>query len=479
MSASGRAPAAVGLDIGTSKICAVAVDLSSGRVLALASRPNDAGVSPRSGIPCGRSEQRPGRILRIADDCLREVTAAAPCRGRRLIVLGITGQMHGMLAVDARGMALGNLVTWQDRRCFENYRRTRRTFVEEMVRRCRGERAFRTTGCLPASGYLGTTLFWMLERRLLPAGAVQVGFIDGYVAARLTGGARLYADPTDAAASGLYNVVHGCWDERLLIALRIPADLLPDLRPGGSIVGVITRDAAAATGLPAGTPVCCPIGDHQACILGAGGDPSRAVYVNVGTGGQVSVVGNRFVRSAGIETRPFPGGRFVYTGATLSAGHAYALLERFFREVGRSLLGVRTTEPLFPRMNRLAAAAPTGIVCAPLFTGIRENPSAAGAFNNITEPHFTPGGFARAVLEGIAQELYERYRSIPQQFRANRSVLVAGGNAVRRNPLLRRILAARFGMRVVVSPCLEEAARGAALAAADAVSRPVGKGRES
>lgn len=478
MSASGRSPATVGLDIGTSKICAVVVEIPSGRVLAVASRLNDAGVSPRSGVSRGRSEQRPGRILRIAGDCLREVTAASPCRGRRLIGLGITGQMHGMLVVDADGVALGNLVTWQDRRCLENYRRTRRTFGEEMVRRCGGERAFRTTGCLPASGYLGATLFWMLERRLLPAEAVQVGFIDGYVAARLTGGARLCADATDAAGSGLFDVVSGRWDESILRALHIPVGILPELRPMGSIVGVITGGAAAATGLLAGTPVCCPLGDHQAYILGAGGNPSRAVYINVGTGGQVSVVGDRFVRSAGIETRPFPRGRFVYTGATVSAGHAYALLERFFREIGRSLMGVRTTEPLFPRMNRLAAA-PTGIICAPLFTGTRENPSAAGAFSNITEPHFTPGGFARAVLEGIVQELYERYRSIPQRFRANRSVLVAGGNAVRRNPLLRRILAARFGMRVVVSPHREEAACGAALAAADAVSRPVGKGRES
>ena len=119
-------------------------------------------------------------------------------------------------------------------------------------------------------------------------------------------------------------------------------------------------------------------------------------------------------------------------------------------------------------MTRLAAEVPPGsegLRCSPLFTGTRVDPSLRGSFSGIAPDNFTPGHFARALLEGIAEVHFDFYKQM-RPLIGERDFLVGSGNGVRLNPLMAGILAQRFKMVLNIPALEEEAATGAALLAA-------------
>lgn len=81
-----------------------------------------------------------------------------------------------------------------------------------------------------------------------------------------------------------------------------------------------------------GRTVTTAIGDNQASFLGAAGDEENTLLVNMGTGGQISVLSGQYFSGDGIEARPFLNGKYLLAGASLCGGKAYALLEQFFRK---------------------------------------------------------------------------------------------------------------------------------------------------
>lgn len=446
------------VDIGTTKICGVAVS-RSGAPAAVIERPNDAALPPSRP---GRAEQDPGQIRDRVREVLRELRARVPA----VTAIGLTGQMHGMLAVDAAGRPLTPLITWQDGRGLEPVAADGRT-VLDLMRRAAPAEAWEACGCAPASGCLGCTLLWLRRSATLPRETARVAFVHDWIAGGLVG--RLpVTDPTDAASAGIFDVPRQRWHAGLVQALDLPAELLPPVRPSGAVIGQVTSAAAAATGLPAGTPVCNAIGDNQASVLGSVADPERTLLVNLGTGGQVSWATTTFTRVAGLETRPLPPARYLLVGASLCGGRAYAWLN----DVVRGWLGefghTPSQDEVYTRLNALAAAAPpgaAGLRAVTTLAGTRDDPSRRGTIAGIGLDNFTLGGLARAVLEGIADELAGLYEGAPAALRRTHDRIVASGNAVRCNPLLRRILAERFGRPVLVPRHAEEAAFGAALLA--------------
>ena len=86
-------------------------------------------------------------------------------------------------------------------------------------------------------------------------------------------------------------------------------------------------------------PVTVAIGDNQASFLGAAGSENNTLLVNMGTGGQISVLTDQYFETEGIEARPFLGGKYLLVGASLCGGKAYALLENFFRSFMKEAIG--------------------------------------------------------------------------------------------------------------------------------------------
>ena len=171
----------IAIDIGTTKLCGAAVD-EGGCLLAVASRPNDAAIA---GLPDGWHEQDPQRIRGLACDILRELASRVPGAPA---AIGLTGQMHGLVAVDAAGGAVGNLITWQDQRCLTPSGPGLPPVLDELLARVPAA-AWEACGCRPAGGYMAATLLWLsnlygARSTATTAFAGATALVDGLIEAR-------------------------------------------------------------------------------------------------------------------------------------------------------------------------------------------------------------------------------------------------------------------------------------------------------
>lgn len=449
----------IGLDIGTTKVCAVAFGVPNGRLLAVVDAPNNTNLK---GEP-DASEQDADRLAALATKLLRRLTACPAMTASRPLALGVTGQMHGVVLVGRTGKTLTPLINWQDKRGQRSCRSTGRTYAGELVHRL-GRKSVEYSGCQAATGYGGVTLLRLAEEKALPANVVALTIHD-MVVRRLCG--RAVTDPSNASSWGIFDVKHGDrWLPNAVKALRVSKAILPEVMPTGSQAGTLLPELARATGLPAGLPVAVALGDNQASFIGSVLRLTDTLLMNLGTGGQMSIPVQRFVRVYGLDTRPLIKGRWLLVGASLCGGRAYQVLEHFFRRVGQDVLGLKKVPPLYEVMNRLASAAPAdcgGIQARTLFEGSRLDAMDQGMFGGLTSKNMTPANLSRAVIGGMIQELVAFYE-LTRSAGARVSLLAGAGNAVRSNPVVRSELESRLNIALHLPPYQEEAAIGAALA---------------
>ena len=453
-------PVSLGLDLGTTSLSAVAVD-AEGRLVAAVTRNHQADVT---GLPAGWAEQEPAAMLTAAQAVLRELTAAVGEMSP--VCLGLTGQMHGVVLLDAGLQPVSRLITWQDRRALAEHPAGGGSLLQALLARCPDDALLRA-GCRPSAGFLGTTLFALRETDRLPSTASRAALIIDWLATQLTPG-ELTTDRSNAASTGLYDLQRDVWSADLLAAANVSRSMLPSVAESGTVIGRLTSAAANATGLPAGLPVCNAIGDNQAAIVGSIPARDDVVHVNIGTGGQLSRILPRFQVLAGMETRYLPLGRYMLVGAGLAGGDALAWVKRTLAD-WLAACGISMDEAaLYRTLDAAMLAAGDdagGLECVPVFRGTRTDPTARGVFRGIDNQNFTPGNVGRAVLNGIAagMEMFYQLAANAGPWEARR--IIATGNAVRRNPLFVQRLADQLGLPVDVPLHREEAAYGAALLA--------------
>jgi sugar (pentulose or hexulose) kinase len=449
----------LGLDLGTTSISAIAID-ADGRLLHAETRNHQADVS---GLSAGYAEQNPTAIRDAALAALRELTKKVSVQP---VCLGLTGQMHGVVLLDAALHPVSNLITWQDRRALAAHPTSGESLLQTLLGRCSDE-ALLSSGCRPSAGFLGTTLYALRETDSLPATAARAALIIDWLATQLTGG-DLVTDRSNAASTGLFDLPGDEWSRELLAAAHVPHAMLSRVADSGADIGRLTDAAAAATGLPAGLPVCNAIGDNQAAIVGSIPAGEEVVHINIGTGGQLSRILERFRTLAGMETRYLPLGRYMLVGAGLAGGDALAWVKRTLAAWLASCGIDLSDDELYRHLDAAMSAVGDdagGLECAPFFRGTRADPTARGEFRGVDNDNFTPGGVGRAVLNGIAagMEMFRDLAANAGPWPARR--IIATGNAVRRNPLLIQRFADMLGLPVDLPQHREEAAYGAALLA--------------
>lgn len=453
----------IGLDIGTTSLSAVVLDTESGELLAHHAVPNRAGIT----VGPGRAELDLRVLQTLTVEALKGIVAAAGVGPEQIRGVGVTGQQHGVAFIDSRAAPAGTTITWQDLRVQATMPGGQKSYLQYFVERAGGRAAFQRMGCLPAAGFLGTTLFWLRQADQLPPSPAIACFVPDAIASFLTG-APPVVDPTLAASSGIFDIVSNQWDGNLLARLDLPPDLFPTVGQAGDRLGGLRGEIAAQAGLAAGIPVGVALGDNQASFIGSVQDPASSLLINVGTGGQISARTDTFHFIPGLENRPFPGGHYLLIGGGLFGGRSYAYLLEFFRQAGADLFNAAADDDLYDRMTALAASVPVGsdgLRCSPLFTGSRVDPSERANFTGLSPQNFTPGHFTRALLEGMA-EGFRRFFEQMAPVIGERTPLVGAGNGIRRNRLLAQILAGRFGMPLHIPTLSEEAAVGAAIIAA-------------
>ena len=425
----------LGLDIGTTTVSAVVVE--DGQVLSSLTRPNGAFLT---GVESWEKSQNPAVIRRTALSSVEALFEQYPDIGR----IGVTGQMHGIVYLDAQGEPVSPLYTWQDGR--GELPLADGTYVSFLKDR---------TGYPVATGYGLVTHYYNLNNGLVPENAVVFCTIHDYIAMILAGQTTPVTDPSDAASFGFFKVEQGEFDLNALKAVGIDPAMLPALAKTPKI-GTY-KDKA---------DVFVAIGDNQASFLGSTAGNLHCMLANVGTGSQFSVYSEEYLHCEGLETRPFPGGGYLLVGASLCGGRAYALLENFFRMTGR-MLGCEVGSAYDAMAALLEGSEKPGDVpvVTPLFQGTRQDPSLRGSLSGLSTENFTPLHLIWGMMEGMTDELYQMYR-LYLASGGKPVALMGSGNGLRKNKYLQRCFSDAFGQALVMSQCNEEAATGAAVFAA-------------
>lgn len=444
------------LDIGTSKICALAVDVRSGAVLDRQSVGNDTNIQD---LAEQRHEQDPGRILVVCVKLLAELIGRIESDPSDVEAICVTGQMHGLLLVDADLQPVTKLITWRDGRSLASGPGSLAS-----ARQALDESAPRRLGCFLQAGYGGATLHWLAQNGGLRADWRALSIAD-YMSAALAGVAA--TDPSGAAGFGLFNLAREDWDPEVLGALGIPLELLPSIRPSGSLLGTLRPSVARRLGIESSVKICSSLGDNQASVIGARGLRDDVAVVNLGTGGQISVFHDEPDFNPRLETRPMPFGGFIQVGASLSGGGSYDYLRLFFSDVVREICDLTPSkEEIYSRMNEMAAralAGAQGLKADTRFNGSRNDPNRRGSFSNIDGENLVPANLVRAVMEGVVEELAELARSTDM---SGARGIVASGNMVRKNLLVLDMMEECFDLPCSTGPTEEEAALGMALVCA-------------
>ena len=422
---------AIGIDIGTTTISAAVIDLANKNQVEVFSVPHNSYVENSV-----FSEQSVSVIMDKANRVLELIYKSYT----GIASIGVTGQMHGILYLNSDGQAVSNLINWQDKRGDIPIKDS--MTASQIIKQITGENI--------ATGYGISTHYYNIINGLVPQDTVGFCSIMDYFAMRLCHIKKPITHTSVAASLGLFDVKKECFMLDKLALLGIDEDFLPKVVASNEIVGRWND-----------IPVCVAIGDNQASFLGSIKNTRESVLVNIGTGSQISAVGEIEYLGDGIEQRPLINGEFLICGSALCGGSAYAMMEGFFRSYA-AFSGLGDSSQ-YAVINALAEKAyesgEQALSVDTSFCGTRTDPMRRGSIENIEINNFTPSALVLGVINGMCDELYKLY----SEAKLKKSHIVASGGAIRKNHILRRVLEDKFGMAVSVSSVNEEAATGAAL----------------
>ena len=436
----------LGIDTSTTAIKALLID-KTGCVVAVAATEYPF-ETPR---PLW-SEQHPDLWWDGAQRSIRAVMHKSGVDAAQIGGVGLTGQMHGLVLLDAAGEVLRPSILWNDQRT--------QSQCNEIHARMGREKFIQITGNVALTGFTAPKILWVKENEPdVYAKTAHVLLPKDFVRYKLTGDFAM--DKADGAGTVLMDLQKRDWSDEVLSALEIPRSWMPPLFEGTQITGQVSASAASATGLKAGTPVMAGGGDQAAQAVGVGAVKEGIVALTLGTSGVVfATTNNAFIESEGrlhAFCHSVPD-KWHLMGVMLSAAGSL----RWYRD---TFAPASSYDDLLAPVTNVPIGS-DGLLFLPYLTGERTphpDPLARGAFVGLTVRH----GMAhctRAVLEGVAFGLKDSFELMKSAGLAKiEQVRVSGGGA--RSALWRQILADVFDTELVTVNTTEGAAYGAALLA--------------
>ena len=436
----------LGIDVGTGGTRAVLID-RAGAVLASFSSEH----APIHSAHIGWAEQDPEDWYRATREAIAGAMAAAELTGSEMEAVGLTGQMHGCVMLDAGGNVLRPALIWCDQRTQPQ--------CDWLTEKIGFARLIELTANPALPNFTLTKLLWVRDHQ--PEIFARIAHVlcpKDYVRFRLTG--EYAMDMQEASGTLLLDVVHRRWSSEVAEAAGIPMSWLPRLFEGPEICARISPTGAGATGLAAGTPVAAGAGDQGAGAVGMGILAPGSVSATIGTSGVVFAATGSPIQDPLGRLHTFchaAPDRWHVMGVTNGAG----LSLRYFRDTFAR--GASYDELL--AQAAIAPPASDGLLWAPYLFGERTphlDPNARAAFLGITASH-TQSHFVRAVLEGVAFSLRDTLTLFEELGIPVTSIRLGGGGA--RGPLWQQIQADVYGQPVELLEAEEGGAFGAALLA--------------
>jgi L-xylulokinase len=437
----------LGLDAGNTVIKAVLFD-SSGRQLAISKRDGES----KTPAP-GHVERDLGELWSNAATVIRECLERAGADPSRIAAIGCAGHGNGLYLIDAAGEPLLGIQSLDSRAA---------GLAAELSADGNGERLHELCLQAPWPSQTATLLAWV--RRFAPdiyARTATAFYCKDFVTFRLTG--RRVSDISDMSGAGLLRLPECTYDDALLdgYGLSDARSKLPYLVEPTEIVGRVTAEAAAATGLAEGTPVVGGLFDVIASALGSGAVKPGQASVIVGTWSINQVIATEIIRDPRIfMTSVFGKDRVM---AIESSATSAANLEWYVRELVER--GAHQGDDPFALVNARAGAVEPKIddpYYHPYLYGSRLGAQMRAGYYGVAGWH-NEGHLLRALFEGVTFE-HRRHidvlRSAGLRFG---SAILSGGGA--RSPIWPQMFADVLGIPIAVSQCNETGALGAAIAA--------------
>jgi xylulokinase len=447
----------VGIDVGTSGLKVIAVDSESGRVEASA-----AHAYPLSTPRPGWAEQDPEDYAGALTAALTEVARRLGKRAREVRAIGLTGQMHTAVLLDAERRPVRPAILWCDTRTTAECAAIRARLGDDGLRRTTGNRA------LP--GFTLPKLLWLRAHE--PEGLARADKLlmpKDYAGFLLTG--EIGADVSDASGTLAFDPAARAWSGEVLAAFDLPASLFPTVGDASSLLGRLTPEMAETVGLPAGIPVARGAADNAAGAVGLGVVRSGRAMASIGTSGVILAHTAGYAVEPAMRLHSFchaVPGQYYAMGVMLAAGGAL----RWYRDVlcdGENLAAELRGADAYEIITDTASTARPGaggLVFLPYLMGERTphaDALARGALVGLTA-RTTKADISRAVLEGITFGLCDSLdlvREIDPRGAGAAEIRLTGGGA--RSPFWRQLLADVFGAPVAVTSSTEGPAFGAAI----------------
>jgi xylulokinase len=441
----------LGIDLGTGGTRVLLLD-QRGRVLGSASAEHAAMRSPQ----IGWAEQEPRDWWQAVCQAIPRCLQQGQTRAQEVDAIGLTGQMHGLVLLDAAGDVLRPAIIWCDQRTQKQ--------CDEITDRVGARRLIELTANPALTGFTLPKIWWVREQEPEVWKRVRNFMLPkDYLRFRLTGNKA--TDVADASGTLLLDVRKRKWSAEMREISRIDEELLPQVFESHEITGTVSEEGARAAGLRPGIPVVAGAGDQAAGAVGMGIVRPGAVSVTIGSSGVVfAATANPVIEPRGrIHTfcHALPA-RWHVMGVTQGAG----LSLRWFRDQFGT--GEHDSRDPYELLTREAAAVPpgaNGLLWAPYLMGERTpylDPLARAALVGVTAQH-TRGHIIRAILEGVAFSMRDSLTIFANLGVPITSIRLGGGGA--RSELWRQIQADIYGRAVEIIAADEGAAFGAALLA--------------
>lgn len=438
----------IGVDCGTQSTKVVVVDVDGERILGEASRPHhlDEGEG-------GRREQHPGEWIEALRGALGEVLAMAGIDPQAIRAIGVSGQQHGLVALDASGEPVHPAKLWCDTETA--------SWNAELIQRLGGE-----AGCLDRlglvlqTGYTASKIAWLRDKH--PEAYARIATLllpHDYLNFWLTG--ERVAEAGDASGTGYFDTRTRRWRHDVLAEIAPELDperVLPRLIEAREPVGTLRPEVARELGLPEGVLVASGGGDNMLGAIGTGNIRPGLVTLSLGTSGTICAYSPQPVvpDSAMVANFCSSTGGWLPLVCTMNVTSATTRIRELFG-LDLATFGERV------------AAAPIGaegVTLLPFFNGERVPmlPEATASLDGLTSVNTTQANLCRAVVEGATLGLRYGLDQFGDLAEGVREIRLIGGGS--RSPVWRQMLADVTATRVVCPEVTDAAALGAALQAA-------------
>lgn len=438
----------LGIDCGTQGTKALILDTATGKVLGQGSYPHTL-----HSVAGGRREQDPAQWIAAFEHATDQALREAGIDGQSIRGIGVSGQQHGLVLLNASGMVIRPAKLWCD---------TETTAENDRLLQFLGgpEGSLKRLGLVIAPGYTVSKLLWTKEQQ--PRAFNDIASIllpHDFLNHWLTG--RHCTDYGDASGTGYFDVRKRCWDLPLLRTIDPSGRLeaaLPEILQPDEAVGTVRPEIARRLRINPAAIVSSGGGDNMMGAIGTGNIKPGEITMSLGSSGTLYGYSHKPVISPSSEVATFcsSSGGWLPLICTMNLTNVTTSVRELF-------------ELDIEGFNRTVAKAPIaaeGLIMLPFFNGERVPPlpHAQGSLLGLTGNNLKAANVCRAAIEGTTFGLRYGLDLLRQSGMPSHSIRLVGGGS--KSPIWRQIVADIMNTPVICAKEPEAAALGAAIQAA-------------